>query len=299
MGYDVVEPNHYFYQQYGGNYPARLWKAVMTEALDGLAVQSSIYRPSGLTSVSFDLKSGLLPSTLTPDDFIGTEICAADAIPTSVSEVWVERLVDPDHPELLAPEDSTNGLAKLFLDLPERAESEVPWPGVEAQYQMPTEYSENMGIGGVPGSTDSTIPVVEVGSIYANIERTTVQVPVLTNYDKEKYSVLLYVRSPNQGLTSFMPEEMPYGTITYQFAEPGELQAGYYTFWVALLDKETYAVGQASRSFVLNVPADAVGDRGEVTGGEITGEEVAGEEPGTDADYDEDMPEDEPVNNGV
>jgi hypothetical protein len=41
------------------------------------------------------------------------------------------------------------------------------------------------------------------------------------------------------------------------------------------------------------VPADAVGDRGEVTG------EESREEPGTDVDYGEDIPEDEPVNNGV
>ncbi|MDR1604978.1 MAG: PBP1A family penicillin-binding protein [Gracilibacteraceae bacterium] len=253
MGYDVVYPNHYFYQQYGGNFPARLWKEVMTTALEDKAVQSSIPRPEGITAVSFDLKSGLLPSSLTPDNFIGTEICATDGRPTSVSEVWVERVVDPARPDLLAPEGS-GGVTRLFLDLPWREEeAETPWPPSEAAYRIPTEYSQTMDTGERPQTGDASIPTPVIADPMASVYEATVTMRVDSEFDESLYGLVLYVRDPNGLLLSYIPDDVSAGVITYRFAEPGTLLPGTYTFWAAYVDKESFAVGPASQSYTLEV----------------------------------------------
>ena len=60
--------SHYLRNVYGGSFPAQIWKKVMTVALKDLPVQSKFAIPSGIVSGSFDTKSGLLPSSLTPAD---------------------------------------------------------------------------------------------------------------------------------------------------------------------------------------------------------------------------------------
>ncbi|MDR1320628.1 MAG: PBP1A family penicillin-binding protein [Gracilibacteraceae bacterium] len=252
MGYDVVYPDHYFYQQYGGNYPARLWRAVMTAALEDKAVQSSIPRPEGMTSVSFDLKSGLLPSSLTPDAYIGSEICAADGRPTSVSEVWVERLVDPEQPNLLAPEGSSGGVPRVFLDLPWRADSTTPWPGGEGAFKLPTEYSATVDSGERPTAGDASIPTPVIEGATGTVSDATVRIPVGA-FDDSVYGVVVYVRDPNGLLLSYMPENTPDHVYTYQFADPGALVPGTYTFWISFVNKETFTTGPASQSYMLEV----------------------------------------------
>jgi penicillin-binding protein 1A len=254
MGYDVVYPNHYFYQQYGGNYTARLWKAVMTVALEDLAVQSSIPRPEGMTAVSFDRKSGLLPSSLTPDGYVGSEICAADGRPTSVSEVWVERAVDPENPNLLMPEGGTGGVTRVFLDLPWREEEDTPWPASEAAFKMPTEYSQTMNSGERPVASDTDIPVPVVEGPTGSIYDASVRIPVISEFDDSVYGIVLYVKDPDGLLLSYMPEDITSRVVSYQFGEPGALLPGTYTFWLAFVDRSTFAVGPASQSFILEIP---------------------------------------------
>jgi penicillin-binding protein 1A len=91
MGYDNKfdeEKNiQYLGRVYGGGPTARLWNAVMTACHEGMEVRNFI-RPSGLTSVGIDTKSGDLPSSLTPDQFRGSELFEARFAPGKTSTIW-------------------------------------------------------------------------------------------------------------------------------------------------------------------------------------------------------------------
>jgi len=45
-------------------------------------------KPEGITGVTIDTKSGMLPSDLTPSEFIGSEIYSTANMPTQVSDIW-------------------------------------------------------------------------------------------------------------------------------------------------------------------------------------------------------------------
>lgn len=118
MGYDSdPDGKHYLHQVFGGGYPAQLWKKVMTAALEGTQVQTEFQKPDGIVSGQIDTKSGLLPSSLTPSQFIQTEIAANGDFPTEVSNVWVK-----------------NSSGGLILNLPDRSSS-ADWPSDEAPYR--------------------------------------------------------------------------------------------------------------------------------------------------------------------
>ncbi|AFM41692.1 penicillin-binding protein, 1A family [Desulfosporosinus acidiphilus SJ4] len=129
MGYDSdPDGQHYLQQVYGGSYPARIWKKVMTVALQDKTVQTEFKRPAGIVSGSIDTKSGLLPSSLTPPQFIQTEIAAQGNFPTQVSNIWVQEYIKP------------NNVPRVFLNVPDRNPS-IPWPSNEAPYRMPSNAS--------------------------------------------------------------------------------------------------------------------------------------------------------------
>lgn len=92
MGYDEDvdkdgKPN-YLKQVYGGQYPAKIWKFVMEKSLQGVPV-TAFTKPPGIVSKEVDIKTGKLPSDLTPVAFIRNEIFAKDHIPTEMSDAWV------------------------------------------------------------------------------------------------------------------------------------------------------------------------------------------------------------------
>lgn len=122
MGYDSdPDGRHYLRNIYGGSYPAQIWKKVMTAALKGQTVQTAFPRPTGIVSGPIDIKSGLLPSALTPPQFIQTEIGTKSDFPTRVSNVWVQKEVGSQ--------------LKVFLNLTDRDPS-LPWPPSEAPYHL-------------------------------------------------------------------------------------------------------------------------------------------------------------------
>lgn len=133
MGYDSnTDGRHYLHNVYGASYPAQIWKKVMTVALEGQKVQTDFQRPAGIVSGQIDTKSGLLPSPLTPPQFIGTEIAAQGDFPTQVSNIWVEG---PDK--------------KVYLNLTDRDPS-IPWPADEAPYRPPANFSPGQGVQAQP-----------------------------------------------------------------------------------------------------------------------------------------------------
>jgi len=120
MGYDSdPDGKHYMKNVYGGSYPAKIWKKVMTAALDGQTIQTEFQRPTGIVSGQIDTKSGLLPSSLTPKQFIQTEIAAQSDFPTQESSVWVRKF--------------TFIFPQTFLDITTR-DASIPWPADEAPY---------------------------------------------------------------------------------------------------------------------------------------------------------------------
>jgi penicillin-binding protein 1A len=140
MGYDSdPDGKHYLRSVYGGVYCAPIWQKVMKVALEGLPVKSELDKPTGIVSGSFDTKSGLLPSSLTPSQFISSEIGAEENFPTEVSNIWIQKEVDADHPSYLVGPYTTRTITKVFLNTPDRDYSS-PWPASEAPYRMPTRY---------------------------------------------------------------------------------------------------------------------------------------------------------------
>ncbi|MGI6451586.1 MAG: transglycosylase domain-containing protein [Desulfitobacteriia bacterium] len=260
MGYDEDEDlKHYLRGVYGSSYPTTIWKEVMTAAHEGLEVQSSISRPKGITSVQFDRKSGLLPSSLTPEEFVATEICATDSVPTSVSDVWVELKVNPDIPDAILPDDSPFGVPKVFLNPPERPE-DATWPPDELPYKIPGKSTtdpnnSNSVSGDNPPAGDPAHPQLTIGTPNYDQRTTRVQIPVQNDYDAKTYNVILYIKRPGLSyLETFVPEDNSKKSINYRLNVSGaDVTPGSYTFWAALIDNETFTVGPPSAPVTLTI----------------------------------------------
>jgi len=117
LGYD--EPEEMENVTGGGVNAGPIWKEVMEVAHQGLP-SLEFERPEGIVELSVDSKSGLLPSELTPPQFITKEIFAKENVPNEVSSVWEYREVCSQSG--LLPTDNCPSLEKkLFLKRP------IPW----------------------------------------------------------------------------------------------------------------------------------------------------------------------------
>jgi penicillin-binding protein 1A len=144
MGYDKEEAMS---GVYGGTVGAPLWKKVMEVAHQGIPV-SEFPVPEGITEVQVDYKSGLLPSPLTPPNFITTEKFNSAYVPTEISNVWVQLPVCPDSGKLLT-DMCPSSITRTFLKRP------IPWSGEQvpqdAVLEPPTEYCPVHGSGTAAG----------------------------------------------------------------------------------------------------------------------------------------------------
>ncbi|MDR1193911.1 MAG: PBP1A family penicillin-binding protein [Peptococcaceae bacterium] len=162
MGYDIVErmPG-----VFGSTYCAPDWKEVMTAAHWDIPVHD-FPTADGIRSVTIDAKSGMLPSPLTPEEFIVTEKFNAGFAPTEESTVWAEAPVCADS-GLLPTENCPLVETRVFL------RRLTPWVGdiapQDAVLEAPNELCGIHGPGGV-------IQIPDDGSIqirlYGNVERT-------------------------------------------------------------------------------------------------------------------------------
>jgi len=141
LGYDQVESMG---NVFGGTYGAPIWNQVMKVAHEGLPV-SSFPRPEGIVELAVDYKSGLLPSSLTPQEFITTEKFNSNFTPVEVSNVWVQQVVCADSGQLLTAHCPAP-ISRVFLQRP------VPWTGSvapeDANLEVPTVYCTLHGGGG-------------------------------------------------------------------------------------------------------------------------------------------------------
>ena len=138
MGYDNDTDSNgepqYLRQIYGGRYPAQIWKYVIGGASEDLP-SSTFTRPNGIVSASIDIKSGLLPSSLTPSQFIKTELFAEGTVPTEVSDVWHQATVCTQT-GLIATDYCPNTTTKSLFVPPEEPEgNKVIGTGADRSWQ--------------------------------------------------------------------------------------------------------------------------------------------------------------------
>ena len=269
MGYDDdPDRQHYLRQVHGGALPAKIWKKVMTVALQDLPVQSKFTMPSGIITGSFDKKSGLLPSSLTPEDFIGRgEIAAQGDFPTRVSDVWFQKNVDADHPNMLASLKTKNSLAKTFLNLPNRDPSWT-WPSDEAPYKPPTETAPDPVA--VPDPTpqppisnppqvDPTLPSPKLDN-KIDYNKTTYKAVILMTVPPSNIgdSTIFYLQRPGKTAIESFPIKASNSvstSITISLAENGTPPiAGDYVFWAVFQSRSGPGiVGKPSNSVKLPI----------------------------------------------
>lgn len=260
MGYDKdPDKNHYLRKVYGGAFPAQIWKNVMTVAHEGLAVQAEFQRPSGIVSGSFDTKSGLLPSSLTPKDFIRTEIAAQGDFPSRVSDVWVEKEIDKDHPAYLAGTGTINKEKKVFLNITGR-DPEIPWPSDEKPYQLPKEeYNATPPPNEMttPPAGDPSIPVPTLGAVAYDAAQGSATIPVAYPEGSQGLSLIVYVKFPDQDfIQPFSTGAQP--GVSDQIHIPLTMEGeppspGEYRFWACLKNPESGATSAPSSAAVLSI----------------------------------------------
>lgn len=75
-------------QAYGGMYPARIWREVISSALSDVPVKD-FPRPEGITMATVDGKSGLLPGPNSPVDGRVTDLFAEGTVPAATDNIHV------------------------------------------------------------------------------------------------------------------------------------------------------------------------------------------------------------------
>lgn len=268
MGYDTdPDRQHYLRNVYGGSFPAQVWKKVMTAALQDLPVQSTFPIPSGIVNVSFDAKSGLRPSNLTPDIFIKTEIAVQGDFPTRSSDVWIEKDVDADQPDMLASPLSENPLTKVFLNLPNRDPSWT-WPANEIPYKPPTKIAPDR----VPESktepaldpiikppqVDPTLPSPILGpGVTYNAKTFEAVIPMTVLAENKQDSTIFYLQRPDKTIKSFpiKASNAISTSITISLApkigKPPD--PGVYVFWAAFQNRNGSGIGPSSGTVKLTL----------------------------------------------
>lgn len=85
MGYDKPTAMN---QAYGGTYPARVWREVMSKAHAGLPVRD-FTSPGGIVTATVDAKSGLLPGPNTTGEGLVTDLFAEGTVPSATDNIHV------------------------------------------------------------------------------------------------------------------------------------------------------------------------------------------------------------------
>lgn len=145
VGYDIQKAI-----KVNGNPAARIWKAVMTKAHEGLEVKE-FEKPTGIVNVAVCADSGMLPTELCKNDRRGsrvkTEMFASGSQPTKTCTMHVEAEVCPDTLKLMNPtcEKVTRAYTTVFLDKGDKGTPNAK-PG-DYDVMLPTEYCTFHGQG--------------------------------------------------------------------------------------------------------------------------------------------------------
>lgn len=141
QGYDkALDKNkkpQYQYKTYGGNYPAKIFKSVLTVGLKEYP-KETITKPSSIVYMSVDSKSGLIPSSYTPSNFIVSEIFDKKNLPTKSSDIWVPAIIDPETHQL-ATNACPQRVSRILMKRKEAWDSHAP---EDAYLELPRKYCE-------------------------------------------------------------------------------------------------------------------------------------------------------------
>ncbi|WP_082789134.1 transglycosylase domain-containing protein [Desulfolucanica intricata] len=77
VGYDTNKQTYH----YGGDYPAIIWRKIMSKALEDVPRKDFPSKPNGITTATVDSKSGLLPGPNTPPDHLVTDKFVTGTVP--------------------------------------------------------------------------------------------------------------------------------------------------------------------------------------------------------------------------
>jgi len=140
---------------YGGNFPARIFKSVMTEAHKNTST-SAFLMPKGIVKVAVCSLSGKLPSNICPEDKIISEYCNKNAIPSEIC----------DRHELVNICAESGKLANEFCPNPEVKIMVKTAPGSYTPNKIPEEKCE---IHSAPSAPDLNVIIDKPKEIIDNI----------------------------------------------------------------------------------------------------------------------------------
>lgn len=157
LGYDKVEN---MTNVFGGTVGGPIWKKIMTVAHTGLPV-TPFPQPEGIATMPTDYKSGLLPSSITPPEYVVMEKFNSAYVPVEISSAWTQLPVCAETGQLLTT-SCPSPVTRVFL------KRSVPWTGEtppeDAKLEPPTQYCTLHGGGESQGQNGFRLqgfPVVD------------------------------------------------------------------------------------------------------------------------------------------
>lgn len=113
IGYDQPKAMPY---EYGGRYPAIIWRQVMAQALKDTPARN-FTPPPGIVSATVDSKSGLLPGPNTPPSDLVTDLFVEGTVPTQVDNTRVAVEICATTGQLAGPY-CPQRLTRVMIKLP-------------------------------------------------------------------------------------------------------------------------------------------------------------------------------------
>lgn len=117
IGHDTPKPMP---RDFGGIYPAMIWREVMSKSLSEVPVQQ-FNRPGGIITATVDSKSGLLPGPNTPADHMVSDLFAEGTVPKEVDnlhQVMEVCATTGELPNDYCPDRITKVVVKLPYTVP-------------------------------------------------------------------------------------------------------------------------------------------------------------------------------------
>jgi penicillin-binding protein 1A len=140
MGYDNPTP---MFEAYGGDFPAKMWKKIMSEALKDTPA-GKFEQPPGIITDTVDSKSGLLPGPNTPPEHRVTDLFAQGTVPTEMDNTHVLMEICATTgllPSSNCPDRVIRNLIKLPYDVPDYV--------ADYQLRAPSQICNIHGPGGI------------------------------------------------------------------------------------------------------------------------------------------------------
>ncbi|MDD4048133.1 MAG: PBP1A family penicillin-binding protein [Clostridia bacterium] len=235
LGYDKKEKMN---NVFGGGYGAPIWKKVMTVAQKKLP-PSTFPVPTGIKTITVDYKSGLPPSSLTPDKYIVKEKFNGEYTPSEISNVWIQLPVCADTGQLLT-NTCPNSITNTYLKRP------IPWTGniapLDAAEEPPKEYCTLHGNGTDPSYTP---PIHLDGNMQTNNTNHINAVSLNWKYTEESLSTYYRIYRSTNSYFANSPENCigeVSGTTTWQDNHVSADDEEYYYRIVAYTSGQTESI---------------------------------------------------------